>query len=108
MKTFYIATFGCRTNQADSAALRQDFLEGGYQETGKCEEADVIVVNSCTVTQRSDQQVRQMARRLRRGNPQARLLVTGCYAQRDPKAVAKVAGVVRRLFVLANCSSELS
>ncbi len=93
MKSFYIATFGCRTNQADSAALRQDFLQRGYSEADSCEDAEVIVVNSCTVTHRSDQQVRQMARRLRRDNPQARLLVTGCYAQRDPDNVARVAGV---------------
>jgi threonylcarbamoyladenosine tRNA methylthiotransferase MtaB len=53
----------------------------------------VIVVNSCTVTHRSDQQVRQLTRKLRRQNPAARLVVTGCYAQRDPRALARIAGV---------------
>lgn len=93
MKRFHIATFGCRTNQADSAAIREDFVGEDYEETEDWSEADVIVVNSCTVTHRSDQQVRQVVRRLRRGNPEARLVVTGCYAQRDPKSLARIPGV---------------
>lgn len=92
-RKFYITTFGCRTNQADSAAVREDFLSREFEETGECRQADVIVVNSCTVTHRSDQQVRQLTRQLRRHNPTARLLVTGCYAQRAPRAVAAIAGV---------------
>ncbi|MFQ5928642.1 MAG: tRNA (N(6)-L-threonylcarbamoyladenosine(37)-C(2))-methylthiotransferase MtaB [Acidobacteriota bacterium] len=92
-KKFYISTFGCRTNQADSAALRQDFLSSEFEETQQWMQADVIVVNSCTVTSRSDQQVRQLTRRLRRENPQARIVVTGCYAQRAPPALASIPGV---------------
>ena len=92
-KRFFISTFGCRTNQADGAAIREDFLNGRYQETRYRSEADVIVVNSCTVTHRSDQQVRQLARRLRRENPRARIVLTGCYAQRDPEALASLPGV---------------
>ncbi len=88
-----MATFGCRTNQADSAALRQDFLDADYRETVCWQEADVIVVNSCTVTHRSDQQVRQLVRRFRRENPAARLIVTGCYAQWEPSALAGIPGV---------------
>lgn len=92
-RKFFVATFGCRTNQADSAAIREDFVRGHFSETEECREADVIVVNSCTVTHRSDQQVRQLARHLRRENPSARILVTGCYAQRDPHRLARVEGV---------------
>lgn len=92
-KKFYIATFGCRTNQADSAALREDLLSREFEETRECRQADVIVVNSCTVTHRSDQQVRQLTRSLRRQNPAARLVVTGCYAQRDPSSLARITGV---------------
>ena len=92
-KKFYIATFGCRTNQADSAALREDLLSREFEETRECRQADVIVVNSCTVTHRSDQQVRQLTRSLRRQNPAARLVVTGCYAQRDPRSLARITGV---------------
>ncbi len=92
-KKFYIATFGCRTNQADSAALREDLLSREFEEIQECREADVIVVNSCTVTHRSDQQVRQLTRKLLRQNPAARLVVTGCYAQRAPRALARITGV---------------
>ena len=92
-KKFYIATFGCRTNQADSAALREDLLSREFEETRECRQADVIVVNSCTVTHRSDQQVRQLTRSLGRRNPTARLVVTGCYAQRDPSRLAGITGV---------------
>lgn len=91
-RTFHIVTFGCRTNQADSGALREAFLSRGYREQVE-PRADVVVVNSCTVTQRSDQQVRQMVRRLRRSNPEAKLIVTGCYAQRDPRALSSIEGV---------------
>ncbi len=87
-KKFYIATFGCRTNQADSAAVREDLLSREFEETRDSRAADVIVVNSCTVTHRSDQQVRQLTRKLRRQNPAARLVVTGCYAQRAPRSLA--------------------
>ena len=92
-KKFYIATFGCRTNQADSAGLREDLLSREFEETQECRQADVIVVNSCTVTHRSDQQVRQLTRKLVRQNPAARLIVTGCYAQRDPLILARITGV---------------
>jgi len=92
-KKFYIATFGCRTNQADSAAVREDLLSREFEETQECQAADLIVVNSCTVTHRSDQQVRQLTRKLRRQNPAACLVVTGCYAQRDPRSLARIAGV---------------
>ena len=92
-KRFFVATLGCRTNQADSAAIRQDFLDREFEETHRWSEADVIIVNSCTVTHRSDQQVRQLTRRLRRDNPEARLIVTGCYAQRSPGTLAQIPGV---------------
>ena len=92
-KKFHLATFGCRTNQADSAALRDDFLSQGYLETPDWRQARIIVVNSCTVTHRSDQQVRQLARKFSRGNPGAQIIVTGCYAQRDPQQLAQIPGV---------------
>ncbi len=92
-RKIYIATFGCRTNQADSASIQEDFVAAGYEEALRPEEADVIVVNSCTVTHRSDQQVRQLTRRMLRQNAGARVLVTGCYAQRSPEALAGLQGL---------------
>ncbi len=89
----FIATFGCRTNQADSASIREDFVAAGYEETLRHEDADVIVVNSCTVTHRSDQQVRQLTRRMLRENPAAQVFVTGCYAQRSPESLSGIRGL---------------
>ena len=93
MSSFYICTFGCRCNQADSAEIRAGLCRKSMRETCDSRDADVIIVNSCTVTARSDQQVRQAVRRLRRSNPGARLVVTGCYAHRDPEGLAAVGGV---------------
>ena len=91
--SFHIFSFGCRTNQADGAAIRRDFLRRGYREAWDWREAGVIVVNSCTVTHRSDQQVRQLVRRFHRENAAARIVVTGCYAQRDAGSLARIPGV---------------
>jgi len=92
-RKFFIATFGCRTNQADSASIRDGLAQSGYVETADAGSADVIVVNSCTVTHRSDQQVRQLTRHFHRENPEARIIVTGCYAQRSPDRLAAIEGV---------------
>jgi threonylcarbamoyladenosine tRNA methylthiotransferase MtaB len=90
---FSILTFGCRCNQADSAAIREGLLCRSMSESMNRLDADLIVVNTCTVTQRSDQQVRQAIRRLHRENPDARVVVTGCYAERDPDVLAAMPGV---------------
>ncbi len=90
---FSILTFGCRCNQADSAAIRESLCRHSMSETEKRPEADLVVINTCTVTQRSDQQVRQAIRRLHRENPEARIIVTGCYAERDPDTLADMTGV---------------
>jgi len=93
MSKFYLATFGCRCNQADSAAIRTRLCATALQEMKDPRDADLLVINSCTVTRRADQQVRQTVRRLHRENPGARIVVTGCYAERDPEALAAVCGV---------------
>jgi threonylcarbamoyladenosine tRNA methylthiotransferase MtaB len=93
MSRFFICTFGCRCNQADSGAIRESLLRKGLLETAGHSEADLVVINTCTVTQRTDQQVRQMVRRVQRDNPCARLVVTGCYAERDPYALSAIPGV---------------
>ncbi|MBN2339635.1 MAG: MiaB/RimO family radical SAM methylthiotransferase, partial [Acidobacteria bacterium] len=93
MPSFFIRTFGCRANQADSAGIREALGALPMEESGDWRRADLIVVNSCTVTHRSDREVRQVVRRLHRGNPGARIVVAGCYAQRDPGGVAALPGV---------------
>ena len=84
-------TLGCRLNQHDTAALRARLAEEGVRETS--EEPDVIVVNTCTVTRRADQEARQLVRKLHRKAPGARIVVTGCYAQRAPGELRELPGV---------------
>lgn len=103
MSKFFIQTFGCRCNQADSAAIRSGFCHSSMEEAETHRDADLIIINSCTVTHRSDQQVRQMVRRLHRENPGASLVVTGCYAERAPGDLAAISGV--RL-VVGNADKE--
>ena len=93
MSKFFLSTFGCRCNQADSAEMRGRLCGSNLRESQDYHDADLIVVNSCTVTRRSDQQVRQAVRRFHRENPGAKLIVTGCYAQRDPETLAAIPGV---------------
>jgi threonylcarbamoyladenosine tRNA methylthiotransferase MtaB len=93
MLKFSIETFGCRCNQADSAAIREGLCRLSMTESETHREADLIVVNTCTVTQSADRQVRQAVRRLHRENPAARLFLTGCYAERAPGILAALPGV---------------
>jgi threonylcarbamoyladenosine tRNA methylthiotransferase MtaB len=93
MPSFFLRTFGCRANQADSAGIREALAALSMEETGDWRRADLILVNSCTVTHRSDREVRQIVRRLHGGNPGARVVVLGCYAQRDPDGIAALPGV---------------
>lgn len=90
---YYVQTFGCRVNQADSAGIAAE-LEASALTRGRSSlDADVVVLNTCTVTHRSDTDVRKAVHRLQRENPSAKVIVTGCYAQRDPASVASLEGV---------------
>ena len=93
MPKFFVYTFGCRCNQADSAAIREGLCRSSLQEVESPLDAQLVVVNTCTVTHRTDQQVRRTVRKLHRENPGARLVVTGCYAERDPQSIAAIPGV---------------
>lgn len=80
-----IITLGCKVNQYESEAMLEALLAGGFQEARSGEEADVVVVNSCTVTATSDQKVRQTLRRAKRDNPGAVMVLTGCMPQAFPE-----------------------
>ena len=80
--TVAIITHGCKLNQADSSVLAADFLEAGYRLVDQQEAADVYVVNTCTVTHVADRKARQALRSARRRNPGAKVVASGCYAQR--------------------------
>jgi threonylcarbamoyladenosine tRNA methylthiotransferase MtaB len=91
MPSYRIVTLGCKLNQADSLALESRLARLGMTRAGDA--ADLVVLNTCTVTGAADREARQIARRLRRSHPSALLLVTGCYAERDGAALASIAGV---------------
>jgi len=91
---YAIRTFGCRVNQADSFDMEEGLRARG-SEAASPDEADLVVVNTCTVTGAADQGARNLIRRVARRNPAARIIVTGCYATREPEALASMPGVVR-------------
>jgi len=93
MVTFYIEQFGCRATQADAAAIERQLLERGYAATADAGSADVVVLNTCTVTAAADRQARQAIQLIHQGNPRARIVVTGCYAQRAPEELGALSGV---------------
>lgn len=89
--TFNIITLGCKVNQYESEAVEELFLEKGYQRQAR--NADIYVINTCTVTNMSDRKSRQMISRARRDNPDAVIAVMGCYSQVKPEEVAEINGV---------------
>jgi len=88
-----IVTLGCKTNQFESAALAEQLRNAGYRQVDFEDGAELVIVNTCTVTAATDAQSRNLIRRARRINPRTRLVVTGCYAQIDPQALAQLPGV---------------
>ena len=91
--TVAVETHGCKLNQADSETLARRFQEAGYRLVSVHQSADVYVVNTCTVTHVADSKARQALRSAHRRNPDATVVATGCYAQRDPEVLAAVQGV---------------
>lgn len=91
---YSVITFGCRVNQADSLGFEQQLRAAGGTE-GPPESADVVIVNTCSVTASADQAARQVVRRVSRTNPRARIVVTGCYATRQPEEVLALTNVLR-------------
>jgi threonylcarbamoyladenosine tRNA methylthiotransferase MtaB len=91
---YAVITFGCRVNQADSLGFEEELREAGAVSAPPAD-ADLVVVNTCSVTATADQGGRQTIRRIARDNPTARIVVTGCYATRRPDEVAALPNVVR-------------
>ena len=92
-RLFSIKNFGCRATQADGAGIAADLASRGLLRTDDHSAADVVVVNTCTVTAEADRDARQTIHRIHRENPAAQVLVTGCYAQRSPQELAAIQGV---------------
>jgi threonylcarbamoyladenosine tRNA methylthiotransferase MtaB len=93
MTTFAIATLGCKVNQFESEALMDALIQRGYALVPFGEEADITIINTCTVTHRADFQSRQMVRRASRSNPKSMIIVTGCYSQVESETLAGLKGV---------------
>lgn len=93
MRKFFVQNFGCRATQADGAALESLLGQRGMEPSVERAHAELVVLNSCTVTAAADDDLRQTVRRVHRENPDARILVTGCYAQRAPDEIAALPGV---------------
>jgi threonylcarbamoyladenosine tRNA methylthiotransferase MtaB len=94
MATFSIQNFGCRATDADAACLRRQLLGKGLTPAHEHAAADVVVLNTCTVTAAADAQAREAVRKIHRANPSTRIVVSGCYAQRAPEELASLPGVV--------------
>ncbi len=92
MTTFSIKTLGCKVNQCESECLKQELIRRGYSAKTH-DTADLCIINTCTVTQKASMQSRQVIRKAIRENPNAKIVVTGCYAQSEPEAVKKIAGI---------------
>jgi threonylcarbamoyladenosine tRNA methylthiotransferase MtaB len=95
VSSFYVENFGCRATQADGAAIEQQFREQGLSRAEIPGRADYVVLNTCAVTAAAEQDARASIRRIRRQNPDCKIVITGCYAQRAPEEVAALPGVAR-------------
>jgi threonylcarbamoyladenosine tRNA methylthiotransferase MtaB len=102
-KKFKIVSLGCRTNQYESQAYHDQLVALGYSAAREDESAEICIVNTCTVTESADSSSRHAIRQLARENEGAKLLVTGCFAERQPQAVAQLNGVTH---VISNRDKE--
>ena len=94
---FHTVTLGCKLNRFDTAAVEGELARRGFRPVEDLADAAVVVVNTCTVTGKADAEARRRIRGIRRRNPAARLLVTGCYAELDPEAIRAI-GDIDRVF----------
>ncbi|MEL6104704.1 MAG: tRNA (N(6)-L-threonylcarbamoyladenosine(37)-C(2))-methylthiotransferase MtaB [Planctomycetota bacterium] len=88
-----VTTLGCKVNQYETELVRQGLRRVGYDDCAEGESADICLVNTCTVTNQGDAKSRQVIRRMARDNPDAKIVVMGCYATRAPEEVAELPGV---------------
>ncbi len=93
MKHVFVQSFGCRASQADGAAIEASLEDRDFNVVRSAAEANLIVLNTCTVTHSADVDFRRTVRGLHRDHPEAEILITGCYAQRAPEELAAMEGV---------------
>ncbi|MBR3678247.1 MAG: tRNA (N(6)-L-threonylcarbamoyladenosine(37)-C(2))-methylthiotransferase MtaB [Alistipes sp.] len=93
MRKVNFHTLGCKLNFSESSTIARQFEEGGFVRVGVNDEADICIINSCSVTAQADKKCRNLIRKLHRKNPNAIIAVTGCYAQLKPYEIAQIEGV---------------
>ena len=93
MQKFHVQNFGCRASQADGAAIESSLGHRGFEAVQDHKSAEFVILNTCTVTATADDELRQIVRRVHRDNPDARIVITGCYAQRAPEELVNLPGV---------------
>lgn len=101
-KTFQIQTLGCKLNQFDSAVMQGELLSKNYFSCRLISDASIVIVNTCTVTAKADAQSRKLIRRIRRENPNCKIIVTGCYARRNPELLR----LLTEVNTVISCSDE--
>src|SRR6516162_5876126 len=92
-RTCRLVTLGCKVNQYETQYVKEMLQASGYREAAVEEPADLCIVNTCTVTHEADAKGRQLIRRLAQSNPDAAIVVMGCYATREPDVVRRLPGV---------------
>jgi threonylcarbamoyladenosine tRNA methylthiotransferase MtaB len=92
-RTVAFHTLGCKLNFSETSTLSRQLEQDGFLKKDFEEEADVYVINTCSVTNNADKECRQLVRRIQRKSPQSLVVITGCYAQLKPKEIAEIPGV---------------
>jgi threonylcarbamoyladenosine tRNA methylthiotransferase MtaB len=93
MPTFKISTLGCKVNQSESEAIARQLESCDWSPASHNNASEITIINTCTVTQKASMQSRQAVRQAIRANPNSRIVVTGCYAQTEPKVFEKINGI---------------
>jgi threonylcarbamoyladenosine tRNA methylthiotransferase MtaB len=106
-RTFHNYVLGCKVNQYETQYVKEVLEANGYVEAAEGVPADLCIVNTCTVTAEGDAKGRQLVRRLHQSNPNAAIVVMGCYATRDPETVRRLPGVTRVITDKARLAEEL-
>src|SRR6185437_2512677 len=92
-RTVALHTLGCKLNYSETSAIERMLVNDGFVKKEFTDEADVYVINTCSVTENADKECRQLVRRVQRQSPEAMVVVMGCYAQLKPKEIAEIPGV---------------
>lgn len=93
MPKYKITTLGCKVNQSESDAIAKELESSGWLPAGQGEASEIVIINTCTVTQKASMQSRQAVRQAVRAHSHSRIVVTGCYAQTEPQTILKIKGV---------------